>query len=221
MKKTAFYSDVFFAFFATFLFSVCFFRYLRVGLFLSLFLAVVCGILLSAAITAFLLSKRKNLHLKKADETQREKLMCHLALLSEEKQTEFFKNALADNEEIKKFAKLRLFSSSCFYFLHFRFSPVTADEVAAYARLKTGKEKILLCSSLEDSAKSLCDRLGFTVKTSENVYLFLKERDKLPENYLCDEDNADKRKRRFKLWFSKRNGNPFSLGAQRWRSPPF
>ena len=213
MKKSAFFSDIFFSFFCSFLFSVCLFRYLNLSLFLALTLAICCGVLLAAAVAAYLQSKRKNLFLKKSDETKKEKLLLHLALLSEEKQTTLFKDAIPSEEPLQRFGRLRLYSTNKFYFLNFRLTPVNADDVANYARLKTGKEKILLCSDAENSAVGLCEKLNIQVKTGEDVYLLLKEHDKLPERFLGEESDENKRKRRLKLCFSKRNGKAFLIGG--------
>jgi hypothetical protein len=153
--------------------------------------------------------------LKKSDETQKEKLLLHLALSSDEANTQYFKNALSSvlNAAVQKFGKLRLFTPSEFYFLHFSLSPVTADEVAAYSRLKLGKQKILFCAHIEEAANELCQRLDIRVKTGEQVYMFLKEGEFLPPNYLGEETAASKQKRRFKLWFSKSNGKRFFVGG--------
>lgn len=215
MKKSAFISDVFFTFFACSLFTLCFFRYTGISLFTSLFLSGVCGLLAAFSAYAFLQSKRKSFFLKKSDETQKEKLLLHLALSSDEANTQYFKNALSSalDTAVQKFGKLRLFTPSEFYFLHFSLSPVTADQVASYSRLKTGKQKILLCTHIEEAANTLCQRLDIRVKTGEQVYLLLKEREFLPQNYLGEENAAAKQKRRFKLWFSKTNGKRFFLGG--------
>lgn len=213
MKKSAFISDVIFSFFGSFLFSVCLFRYWKINLLLSFVLAILCGALLAAAVVAYLQSKRKNLFLKKSDETKKEKLLLHLALLSEEKQTAFFKDAIPSDEPLQRFGRLRLYSKTKFYFLNFRLTPVNADDIAKYARIKTGKEKILLCSKVEDSSLGLCEKLNIHVKTGEDVYFLLKENNKLPENFLGEESEGNKRKRRLKSWFSKKNGKAFLVGG--------
>ena len=213
MKKSAFFSDIFFSFFCSFLFSVCLFRYLKLPLFLSFALAILCGGLLAAAVAAYLQSKRNRLFLKKSDETKKEKLLLHLALLSDEKQTAFFKDAIPSEEPLQRFGRLRLYTKCKFYFLHFRLTPVNADDVAKYARLKTGKEKILLCSSIEPNTLELCKKLNIQVKTGEEVYLLLKTNGKLPERFLGEEESATKQKRRLKLWLSKRNGKAFCISG--------
>ena len=214
MKRFAFISDLLFTFFAATLLTLCLFRFLSVGFWLSLFLSVFCGGLIMASVGAYLQSKRKNLLLKRSDEQEKEKLLLHLALLSDVAKTEFFRAALSKNapKPLQRFSLLRLHSDQQFYFLHFQLSPVNADNVAKYARLKTGKEKILLCGNIEESARALCQRLKISVKTGEDVYVALKNANALPTTYLGDEQPS-KKKGRFKLWFSKKNSKRFLISA--------
>ena len=213
MKKFAFFSDLIFSFFVSFLFSIFLFRYLRVPLLPAFLLACLCGILTAAAVGAILQIKRKNLYLKKSDETQKEKLLLHLALLSDEAKTQFFKQALStETHEANRFGRLRLSTKTDFYFLKFSLAPVCADEVASLSRVKTSKQKIVLCAQIEESAFALCNRLGIEVKTGENVYKLLKERNLLPQEYLGDQP-VKKTKRRVKLWFSKNNARRFLVGG--------
>lgn len=213
MKKFAFFSDVLFSFFVSALFTLCLFRYFGVGLLWAIIFACLCGALTAGAIATILQVRRKNLYLKKSDELLKEKLMLHLALLSDEEKTEFFQTAFSTNESpLHRFGKLRLFTECEFYFLAFPLTPLNADEVVRLARLKTGKQKILLCSKIDNDALVLCERLNIEVKTGEWVYRRLKESNLLPERYFGE--SADKKhKRRAKLWFSKNNAKRFLVSG--------
>ncbi|MBQ8291467.1 MAG: hypothetical protein IJX88_03025 [Clostridia bacterium] len=206
MKKSAFFSDVFFTFFLFWLFTLCVFRYLRVALLPALFLSFVCGALAACAVAALLHGKRKSVFLKKSDEAQKQKLLLHLALLSDEGKTKLFSAAL---KTAKRLGKLRLQTEENFCFLRFSFAPVTADEVASLARFKTAKPKLLYCSELEESAKTLCKRLGIETKTGESVYRLFKEENALPQSYLGEETKQNKRKELFKVCFAKSNAKRF------------
>ena len=213
MKRSAFISDIIFAFFVGFLCTLFLFRYAGIALFLSLFLSTVCGILSACAIFTLLQSKRKTLFLKRSDEAQRSKLLFHLACLSDEEKTNFFLDRLSTDHPVKRFNRLRLTSEEHFYLIHFTFAPVTADEVAAFSRLKTNKEKVLLCSTIEDNAYALAEKLNIRALTGNEVYAMLKDANGLPDKYLCDESPDKKRKRRFELWFSRKNAKPFLTAA--------
>ena len=212
MKRSAFISDIIFAFFVGFLCTLLVFRSIGIRLFPSFLLALLCGGLSACAVFAILQHKRKTVFLKRSDEAQKNKLLFHLACLSDEEKTNFFLQRLNENEPLQRFGRLRLTSAKCFFFLHFSFSPVTADEVAAFSRLKTGKEKVLLCSKIEDDAYALAERLNLRTLTGNEVYALLKDRNALPETY-NDEPSSVKRKRRFELWFSRKNAKPFLTAA--------
>ncbi len=214
MKRSAFISDVIFAFFTAFLFTVCIFRYAGVSLVSALLLSVLCGFLTAGGIGAFLQSRRRTVFLKKSDEAEKEKFLLHLAMLSDEGKTKFFLERLSTPDfPIRRFGKLRLCSDEAFYLLRFNLAPVSSDELLVFSRLKTKKEKILLCSKIEESAYVLAQRLGIAVKTGEQVYALLKEKNALPNNYLSEESGENKRKRKLRLWFSRANAKRFLVAA--------
>ncbi len=214
MKKFAFLSDLSFTFFTAGIFTLVLFRYRGVGLLPALLLALLCGGLTALAVGCVLEIRRKSAFLKKSDEAQKERLLLHLALLSEEAQTEYFISVLSTAEEpVKRFGKLRIFNQTEFFFLKFSLSPLSADEIPKLARLKTGKKKILLCGKIEEDALALCKRLDIEVKTGEWTYALLKEKNALPERFLGEEPAEQKTKRRRKTWFSKKNAKRFLIGG--------
>ena len=213
MKKSAYISDLIFTFFFGALASVCLFRYLKLDLWLAFTLALLCGAFLSATLGAVLQVKRKHIFLKKSDETQKQKLLLHLALLSDNQKTEYFRKFFAKTGWVQRFGPLRLFTKTEFCFLNFNLTPVSPDDIAKYARLKTGKQKVVFCSQIEDSAYALCQRLNIEVKTGEQIYSLLKKENELPQSFLGEESGESKRIRHFKLWFSRRNSKHFLTAA--------
>lgn len=213
MKKFAFLSDLLFTFFVSGVFTLVWFRYLQVNLPSALFLSGVCGGLTTLAVGAFLARRRKNLYLNKSDERLKQKLLLHLALLSDEEKTDYLVSALSTGENpLHRFGKLRLFTPTEFYFLRFTLNPLTLDEIPNLARLKTSKKKILLCGQIEDAALALCRRLNIEVKTGEWIFKQLKNRNALPDEYLGDEPQK-KPKHPFKLWFARANAKRFLLSG--------
>ena len=213
MKRSAFISDVIFTFFVAFLCALLLFRFIGVRLIPSFLLAVLCGILTACAIFTLLQYKRKTVFLKRSDEAQKQKLLFHLACLSDEAKTKYFLQAFPVETPLKRFGRLRLFSERQFYLLHFTFTPVTSDEIAAFSRVKTDKEKVLLCSKIEDDAYALGERFSIRTLTGNEVYAALKDNDTLPKSYIGEESADKKRKRRFELWFSRKNAKPFLTAA--------
>ncbi len=214
MKKSAFISDIIFAFFITFLFSLCLFRYHRLALWTAFFLALLCGSLAGGAIAAFLQSKRKHHFLKKSEEQTKQKLSLHLALLSDEQKTRFFQNLFSTQETpAQRFGKLRIITNDAFYLLKFTLAPIQADDILAYSRIRTSKQKILLCLDIDNNARLLCKQLQIKIRVAEDVYVLVKEHDMLPQYYLGSETNLDKQKRRRKLWFAKSNCKRFLVSG--------
>ena len=90
MKKSAFISDIVFAFLVIFLPAVCLFRYWRFPLAAAAALAALTGAFASLLTYFFLRWKREKLCLKKQDEETRDKLLLHLALQGKEENVKYF-----------------------------------------------------------------------------------------------------------------------------------
>ncbi len=213
MKKSAYLSDILFTFLMTAIFTLCLFRYLGIGLFPALLLAILCGLLSALAIAAWLGHKRRHFFLKKSDEALKQKLLLHLSLLSDEKKSALFYNLLRQDDEVRRMGKLRLCGQNSFYFLHFRFAPVSPDDIACLSRLKTAKQKILFCNEIEDSALRLCARMNIQVRAGDEVFRLLREKNALPNAYLGEDETAKKRKFRFRVCFAKSNSRRFLVGG--------
>ena len=161
MKKLAFISDLIFTFFVSFLFTACFFRFLRVKPLLALLLSAVCGGLTTCAMAALLNARRKKFFLKKKDAENKDKLLVHLALLPASQLTDYFLEYFNKTEQetpTRRHKNLQISVGDKRYFLRFHFHPVTADDVADIFRVKTNQTKILLCTNIDAQAKMLCEK---------------------------------------------------------------
>ncbi len=213
MKKSAFISDLLFTFFTVSIFFLCLFRYLGLHMSLSLLFCILCGGIATFSVGVFSQNKRKRLHLKRFEEGRKNKLLSHLSLLSDAQKTNFFQTVLSQTENVRRFSTLRLTSENTFYFLKIRFSAVTADEIARLSRIKTSKQKILLCNLIDEDAITLCETLGVRVWTGNEIYDLVKSANALPETYLGEPTPKDKRKIRLRVCFSKRNARRFFVGG--------
>ncbi len=212
MKKSAFISDLIFTFLSAGLFTLCLFRYLKIALPLACVLAILCGVLATASVGAFLQSKRKTYFLKRSDEAQKEKLMRHLLFLSDEGRTKFFLERLSSPEHpAKKFGILRIYTENALYALRFSYTPVSADEILRFSRVRTKKQKIVLCRQMDGDALELAKRLEMQVLEAPQVYELCREC--LPAQFLGEESAEKKRKRHFQLWLSRSNARRFLLAA--------
>ena len=223
MKKLAFISDLIFTFFVSFLFTACFFRYLQISLFPALALSAVCGALTTCAVAAFLHARRKKFFLKKVDAECKDKLLLHLALSTDDEVTDFFLRYFEQTTEPSSIdtehataptshTPRQISTADDYYFLQFTIAPVTSDDVAKLFRVQTEKSKTLLCAAITDQAAALCAQLHIRYRTGNEVYTALKQANALPAIFLGS-DNVPKRKRRFKLWFSKANARRFLSSA--------
>ena len=214
MKRSALISDIIFSFCVAGITTLFLFRYLQISLPVSLILSALCGGLSAAATAAWLQSKRKSVFLKRSDEAQKEKLLFHLAYLSDIEKTNFFLNRLQTEEApAHRFGKLRISTEEAIYWLRFQFTPVNADDVLTLQRTKTKKSKILLCNKIEDQAYALAQRFQIRVLTGNEVYALLKGKDALPQSYRGEETPEVKRQRRMQLWFARKNAKPFLIAA--------
>ena len=213
MKKSAFISDILFAFIVAFTFAICLFRFLRLPLWLSFTLAFLCGLLVSLATKAFLQKKRNLFFLKKSEEKQKENLLLHLALLSKEQATDFFMRLYAKEKIVRRFSRT-LFSSDCeFFCVNCNFQPVTADEIGDFYRLKTSKQRVLICSQIEQTASKLCEKLDIQIKQADDIYRLVKENDAFPKRFLGEKPSGNKREKQLKLCFAKSNSKRFLLSG--------
>ena len=210
MKKLALISDLIFTFFVSFLLSFCIFRYLGILFFPAILLSGICALLCALSLGAFLNARRKQFFLKKSDETQKQKLLLHLALSTPQENAAFFENFL--NAHAHKRNPTRLDSEEKTYLLRFTLSPVAPDDITSFYRLKS-KPKTLLCCSVNAEACTLCERFDIEILTADELYVALKKANALPVAYLGEETTKKKAKRHFKLWFSKANSKRFLVSA--------
>lgn len=230
MKKSAFISDVIFAFAAAFLPALCLFRYRGLSLPLSVLTAALAGGLSAALIYALLHKKRERLCLKKRDEENRDKLLLHLALQGEKANSDYFlkffktkvdgkadgqagENArgTAELKRLKGVARIETETEN-FYPL-FTLCPLDADKIAPVLYGEGEKRKCLLCSGLTEEAQKLCARFDVRTITGNEVYLMLKKEDFLPEHYLGDDARPPQKKKRLHAWFAKSNSRRFLSGG--------
>ena len=224
MKKSAFISDLLFAFGAAFLPALCFLRFWRFPLAAALFLSAVIGLFAAGAVFFVLRRKREKFCLAKKDEEEKEKLLFHLSLQSEEKVAGGFAKFFSSHDEEGKeretpcAARVRKTRGKAFvetesedFFPFFSLCPPDADKIAPVLGKKEERQKVLLCSDISPQAEGLCARFGIRVLKGTDVYKMLKRGNALPENYILPPPPKKGQKRR--LWFAKGNSRRFLLGG--------
>ena len=219
MKKLACFSDVAFAFTATFLPSLCYLRYRQVPLLWSAIVSLLFGVGVSMLTWSYLKKKYATATLKASEKRQMERLSLHLALLTPKEKTDFIMenaNTLVGEEiEGRKLSsgKPFFYTDSQIVDCHFTLSALTADELTPLLSLGDNRAPVLLCNELDKTAEKLCSALLVKVLTLSTIYRKLKESNRLPERYKGEEAFQKKKKRRFSLWIQKSNAKPFLTGG--------
>lgn len=214
MKKSAYLSDVFFVFFAVFLFALCYLRYLSLPLYAALFIAG----LLAAAVSlfaSFLLKRKKDkIILRKREEEEAEKLALHLALLTPKELATFLKNSVFQKEEIF-LKKGECFGKTEEELLLFKFtpSPLSAESVLPLLYESGEKPAVLYCHALSPEAEKFCARFCVGVKTVPELFKALQKENALPAAYKSERAFEKKKKLTFRLRFAKRNASRFFVGG--------
>ena len=213
MKKSAFVLDIACTILTVGLITLCLFRYLGISFSLSSVLSLLCATLAAVCVGALMRNKRNTYFLKKQDEQAKQKLFLHLALLPDSKIKKLFQSVFEQSQEVRSSGKCVLTTDTQAVFLRFTFAPVSLDEIANISRVQTDKPKTLYCNELEENAARLAARLSIDVKTGDETYAFLKNANALPNEYLGEELPENKKVRRNKIRFAKRNARRFFVGG--------
>ncbi len=287
MKKSAYFSDVAFAFTLTFLPTLCYLRYRKLGLGASFTVAALLGIAVCLLVAALMQKRYVKRKLKAAEKREAEMLRLHLALLSQKEQSEFFLErinslfshadggvegndngkplngvhpATSDGQENCEGARLlgdarhaadsgqencndarllgdarhaadsgqencegaRLVSrdgkwfietADTVYYCCFSASAISANEALPLLSYPTEKKIELLCGEVSADAEGFFARFSLRFSNVNELYLKLKQAELLPQTYKSAAAFEKKKKRRFQLWFQKRNARPFLTGG--------
>ncbi len=219
MKKLAYFSDVAFAFTASFLPSLCYLRYRHVPLLWSALVSLLFGVSASMLTWSHLKKKHAAATLKAGEKRQMEQLLLHLALLSPKEKADFLtenaKTLVGEEIQGRKLSlgKQFFYTESHVVYPHFLLSPMSADGLTPLLSLGDNRAPVLLCNELDKTAEKLSAALSIKVLTLPEIYLKLKESERLPERYKGAQVFANKKKRRFALWIQKSNAKPFLTGG--------
>ncbi len=214
MKKSAYLSDVFFVFFAVFLFALCYLRYLSLPLYAALFIAGLLGCA-AALLASFLLKRKKDkIILRKSEEEEAEKLALHLALLNPKELAEFLKNSIFQKQEIF-LKKGECFGRTEEELILFKFtpSPLSAESVLPLLYESGEKPAVLYCHTLSPDAEKFCTRFCVGVKTIPELFKTLQINNALPAVYKSARAFEKKKTLTFRLRFAKRNASRFFVGG--------
>ncbi len=204
MKKSAYYSDIVFAFFIASIALLCLLRYLKVGLALACLFAVLSGVAASL-LTAIFLGRKRELSLTKAkDEKLKEKFLLHLTLLPQKQLSEII-CALFECENAGEFYT----QGQTLILPLFRLQEIYPDCLLPLFRENGYTQKKILCNAISPEAKKLCEQLGVEVIDGVAIFQLTKEYGLLPSEYVSEPIFAQKKKERWKICFAKSNSRRF------------
>lgn len=194
------WSDTIFFFACCWLLSLCILRYYRVTMWLALLLCTLISLLIGMGIFFLTYRNRKKKFLLAQDKEEKEKLMLHLALSSDDANEKLFAPIL--KEEPQK------------TYLLFCMQPLSADKVAEKIRnYKDGESFAIFCNTLSPEARNLCETFCIPVTEGKDVYAKLKSNDLLPEKYVCGEKKRRGVKEKIRISFQKKNSRSFFIGG--------
>ena len=216
MKKTALFSDTIFIFIAVSLPLLCFLRYFRYSMLVSVLVSVLIGGAICALFLAITNKKTGKTELKKREEKEMEELLFALGLMPKKRLAELFLAAFLKTDDkaiLKRYASVyAIQSGEWISFPLFPLSAVTVDDVANVCKIKTSKRKKILVGKATDQARLLCKKMGIPLLCDAEIYKFFKETEvKVPS---VDTPNPlDKKQRRKHTILLKRNAKQFCYGG--------
>lgn len=202
-------TDGAFALFSAFIISLCVMRYFRISYPAAIISSALIGVAVSVPVFYILYTIREKKILRRADEQEKNKLMLHLALTKQQDVV----NMLCSMRDI--IHNIKYFYVECgddVLYPAFTVEPLGADKIAEIAKKFSDKNLTVYCGALSHSAKKLCDELKIKTVTGDEVYLKMKEKNLLPEKYICD---VKKRtlKEKFSSAAAGTNSRPFITGG--------
>lgn len=193
MKKSAYYSDLFFAFSLSAFCALFLLRFWGVKLLIAIFPSLAFGLLCSALLAMKLRKKQKVFALKKSEEEEKERLFFYLRLAERDEAIDFLQARLpyltADLKRNQHAEPLSTPSGVIEYdgfqfFPRFSFSELTPDDIAnAVKLLRALPNPVLLCDKLSETAQGLCEKLDLQVIQGNELYRKFKDANCLPEEF--------------------------------------
>ena len=218
MKKFAYFSDLAFAFTAAFLPTLCLLRYRDIPILSAIFLSVAVGILVCLPISFFFQKNYRRKRLKNHEKEEAEKLLLHLAMLSQEEQANFFLERLQiftnePGETRGEAGSFLIETDSCMLFPRFQAAPIGADDAMPLFNLNSTKKPILLCNKLSADANDFLKRFSIERVEGAEIYLRLKSNESLPNEYKSERAFEKKKKQRWAIFIKKENAKRFLTGG--------
>ncbi len=207
------FADTIFYTAACWLMSVGLFRWLDISDWACFSAATLLALALGAIIFLCLSGKHRRKALSKKLQTEKDKLMLHLALENDESVSELLLTALlADGKNASdQDGKLILDDASLIPI--FTMQPISADTVALLLKEYGKAPFIIACNELTHEAEHLLVSFSRRFIQGNEIFELLSRTQKIPEKLICGDIPRHTVRTRLRLAFSKRNAYPFFVSG--------
>ena len=205
------YSDTLFAFIVGFLLSLIVIRYFDFPLWACFTVSGVVALAFALLVFLALKARLEDKYLLAKDEETKNKLFLHLALDQPENNRKLFAKLLkAEDTPAERKSGTLIVGEECIFLLFFM-EQLSADEIAKVIKKPWDGKKTVYCNTLSPEAEKLCRDFGIDVVPARELYLRLKEKNLLPERFLCP--NVPKRtvKERVSSFFRRSLAHPYFM----------
>ena len=221
MKKSAYYSDLFFVFSLTAFCALFLFRFLGVWLVIAVFPSLIFGGICAFLLSIFFKKKQHVFALKKSEEQEKENLFFYLGLAEQTEIKNFLaprlpiliKNLSFELESIPKGSQSApagtIVCEGYFFLPIFLFRELTPDDVANVIKALRGlPNAILLCDKLSKETIEFCEKLSLKTIQGDFLYRTFKDENLLPKE-LPIKLIQPKRNNHLSICFAKTNSKRF------------
>ena len=188
-------SDTLFVALCAFLLFFTSIRFYTRNPYVALGFAIVACLLFGALGFLYVSKKQNKKFLRSRDEKGKKLLSLHLSLSSDKYVSELLKKCLAREDEKPQTRNGGIIIGDCAYFYNFKMQPVSEDDAAKVIKIKTEKNKILLCNRISPEGMLLCENFLIEVKQIDYIYGALKKKELLPEKYAYEGQKTNPFKR--------------------------
>ena len=195
--------DTLFAGFCAFLLFFTILRFYTKNAVIALVFGIVACLLFGALCFLYIRIQQDKKYAISRNEREKRLLSLHLSLSSDGQVLNLLKSCFEEGAFLRGG---KIICGEKRYFINFKMSNITEDEVARIIKFK-GKgapEKVLVCNKISPEAEELCISFNIEVMKIDDVYKMLEEKSLLPEKYLYEEKKKPNIFKRIKLRFNRK-----------------
>ena len=161
----------------------------------------ILALLLFGALAYVYISRKQNKNLLLSrDEKNKKLLSLHLSLSTDSYIKKLFKSMFGEGAKIS--GQKVLFGDTANFF-NFKMQPLSEDDVARVIKYRFDGKKHIYCAKISPEAAALATNFLIEITGIDGVYSALKDKELLPEKYVCEGAKKIKFLSRIKARFSR------------------